>query len=218
MTTKQKIKHKAIKLFNEQGFSAVTLFEIAGALDMTRGNLAYHFKNKDVLLEAIVKEMWERLMIERSKSKQFPSFENLNNQIILTYKIQKEYAFIFLDHHVLNHPLIKPEFSKFVEQQINETEATIAYSISIGNMYPERFKGIYRKLAFNTWMTMHFWLNQQLVRGEDLTEDCGMNIWSMLIPHLTEKGIEAFTKFFGEDYIKKLGKPFESNIENYANF
>ena len=53
ITTRQKIINKAVELFNKSGFASITLFEIAGELNMTRGNLTYHFKDKDVLLKAI---------------------------------------------------------------------------------------------------------------------------------------------------------------------
>jgi len=43
---KQKIINKAIVLFNDKRFASVALFEIARALDRTRGNLMYHFKEK----------------------------------------------------------------------------------------------------------------------------------------------------------------------------
>ena len=50
MSTKQRILKSATKIFNENGFSGITLFEIAGKLKMTRGNLAYHYKDKDLSL------------------------------------------------------------------------------------------------------------------------------------------------------------------------
>jgi len=40
----------------------------------------------------------------------------------------------------------------------------------------------------------------------------------MLVPHLTEKGINSFKSFLGEDYLKNLGEKFEPNIENFINF
>jgi len=48
LRTKQKTINKAIELFNDKGFASVTLFEIAGALDMTRGNLLPHLTEKGV--------------------------------------------------------------------------------------------------------------------------------------------------------------------------
>ena len=218
ISTKQKIINKAIELFNEKGFASVTLFEIAGALNMTRGNLTYHFKDKALLLEAIAEELWSKMAVERSKSRQFPSFENLHNGVQLYYRFQRAYAFIFLDYHVLNHPVIKPKFCELTRQQIKDNEATIAFAISAGNMRPEPFEGLYHNLAFNCWMVSFYWLNQQMVRGEGDDEDGEMKIWSILIPHFTEKGLKAFRNFFGEDYLIRLGKSFKDDLADYVGF
>ena len=221
LSTKQRIINKSIQLFNKNGYGSITLFEIAGALDMTRGNLTYHFKTKDLLLKAITDELWQGLIGERARTRQLPSFENLHNSIQSYYRIQKKYSFIFLDHLVLNHPRIKPKFRELTRQQILDHEATIAFSISAGNMRPEPFEGMYKNLAFNTWMLSFYWLNQQKVRGEKTNksgEDGEMKIWSMLLPHFTEKGLKAFRNFFGEDYLKKMGESFKSDITNYVTF
>ncbi len=221
LSTKQKIINKAIELFNKNGFSAVTLYEIAVALKMTRGNLTYHFKDKDQLLKVIAEELWMKMKTERNKVRKFPSFENLHNEIQLYYRIQKAYSFIFLDYHVLNHNAIQSDFRKMTHQYIKECEATIAFAISAGNMHPEPFEGMYHNLAFTTWMISFYWFSQQMIRGEyvDSHHDDGeMKIWSILLPHFTQKGLKAFRDFFGEDYLKRLGKSFNSDIANYVKF
>jgi len=218
LPTKQRIIHTAKGLFNKNGFAGITLFEIAGKLHMTRGNLTYHFKDKDKLLQAISDEMWDKITTERSKSRQLPSFQNLHNEVQLYYRFQKEYAFIFLDSHVLNHPLIKKKFREMTQQTIEDNKAALAFAINSGNMKPEPFKGIYHNIAFNTWMLTFFWLAQQIIRGEKTKEDGEAMIWSMLLPHFTEKGLKAFIDFFGEDYLENIGKPFDSDIEKYITF
>lgn len=221
ITTRQRIIDKSVDLFNNSGFASVTLFEIAGTLDMTRGNLTYHFKDKDILLEAISNEFWSKLEVERNKSRLLPSFENMHNEIQLYYRFQKKYSFIFMDHHVMKHPVIKKKFSAEIENRIKDIQATIAFSISAGNMHPEPFEGMYYNLAFNTWMVSFYWLHQQMCRGdksEKSNEEGEMKIWSMLLPHLTKKGLKAFRKYFGEDYLKKLGKSFNTDIADYVKF
>ena len=221
ITTREKIINKAVELFNKNGFGAVSLFEIAGELEMTRGNLTYHFKDKDLLLKAIADEFWSQLDIEKSKSRLLPSFENMHNEIQLFYKFQRQYSFIFMDHHVLNHSAVKQKFRDMTDQSIKELEATIAFAISAGNMKPEPYEGIYHNLAFTTWMVSFFWLNQQMVFGKKAhktNKEGEMKIWSMLLPHLTDKGIKAFRNFFGEDYLKKLGKSFSVDIGDYVGF
>lgn len=218
MNTKEKIILEATKAFNKNSFGAVSLHEIANQLGISRGNLTYHFKDKDLLLEAISDQMWQKIEAERAKSRKLPSFENLHNEVQLYMKFQKEYAFIFLDNHVLNHSKIKKQFRDMMNTTIRDNKAAIAFAIQLGNMKPEPIPGLYNNLAFNTWMISFFWKSQQMIRGEKNQKDGEKLLWSLIIPHLTEKGIKSFKNFFGADYLKKLGEPFEIDINSMIAF
>ena len=218
MDTKQKIIQGSIALFNRKGFAAISLNGLAEELEMSRGNLTYHFKDKDALLTAIAEEMWSKIENERIKSRQLPSFENLHNEIQLYYKFQQTYAFIFLDTHVLNHPLIVEQFRKMTAQTIRDNQAAIAFAIQLGNLKPESFPGLYHNIAFTTWMLTFFWLPQQIIRGERQPAEGEKLIWSLLIPHMTEKGLASFKKFFGKDYLSSLGEAFPTDVQSFITF
>jgi len=218
VSTKEKIIKKAIDLFNKKGFAAVSLFELAKSLEMTRGNFTYHYKTKDDLLVAIVNDMWQRILIERNKTRQLPSFENLHNEVQLHYKFQKKYAFLFLDTHVLNHSILKPKIKEMTSQTFKDAEMAIAFAIANGNMRPEPFKGIYHNIVFKTWMLSFFWYAQQKILGENAYKDGEKLIWSMLVPHFTKKGITAFESYFGKRYLNSLGKTFETKVDQFISF
>ena len=59
--TRQRILDTARGLFNEAGLARVGVREIARALEMSPGNLAYHFPTKDELVAALVKELHARV-------------------------------------------------------------------------------------------------------------------------------------------------------------
>ena len=216
--TRNKIIEFATQYFNKEGFGAISLHELAKKLEMSRGNLTYHFKDKDALLEAIVEEMWEKLEAETTKSRQLPSFKNLHNTARVYYRIHREYAFIFLDQNVLNHPSIKPKLQEVTRQAIEDNKAAIAFAIKIGNMKPEPVSGIYYNIALITWILSFYWRSQQVIRGEKTKEDSEKIIWSLLVPHFTEKGIQSFIEFFGEEYYNSLGEPFEVKLEDIISF
>lgn len=54
--TREKILKTALAMFNEHGFGAVTNEMLAEANDIAIGNLWYHFKTKQDLLEALTQE------------------------------------------------------------------------------------------------------------------------------------------------------------------
>ena len=53
MTTADKILAKACELFNEKGVETVSIRDIAAALEISHGNLRYHFPGKGPIIEAI---------------------------------------------------------------------------------------------------------------------------------------------------------------------
>lgn len=53
-----KICSTAVRLFNEHGYSSVSLRQIATAAGTTIGNLTYHFARKDDLLQAILSDVY----------------------------------------------------------------------------------------------------------------------------------------------------------------
>ena len=152
---KQKIIETAILLFNENGYGAITLQHVAKKLEMTRGNLTYHFKTKEDLLKSIVNEMWQEIEEKQTQSRNFPSFENLHLHSKSFYELQKKYSFIFLDCHVLNHPMIKEQFKEVIKQIMEDSKMAIAFAISNGNLKPEPFDGAYNNIAYLTWQ-IHF--------------------------------------------------------------
>lgn len=217
LETKQKILDKALKTFNKSGYGAVNLFELAKSLDMSRGNMTYHFKDKEALLRELTNQLWSKLTNVRVE-KSIPSFQNLHNEAQLYYRLQKEYSFIFHDNQMLKHALIASKMKSLCAKMIKEIETAIAFSIQLGNMRDESVPGVYKNLALTTWMSMFFWSSQQTIRGNKIDEDGEKVIWSLLLPHLTEKGLTSFKKFFGEDYLSKMGEAFDRNMDSYLTF
>lgn len=200
------------------GYGAVSLQEIAQRLEMSRGNLAYHFKDKELLLKAIGEQMWQEIQRERAIRKNLPSFQNLHRDIKAYYQLQKKYQFIFWDTNVLNHPLIKTKIRDWADLTIQDNEAAIAFAIQLGNMKPEPFPGVYHNLAITTWILFYYWLSQKVVRGDSSPEDAEKAVWSLIIPHFTDRGVEAFKKFFGTEFLENLGRPFDIELRDIIMF
>jgi AcrR family transcriptional regulator len=54
-TTRDHIVEKADQLFYERGYEHTSFADIAGAVQISRGNFYYHFKSKDEILDAVIK-------------------------------------------------------------------------------------------------------------------------------------------------------------------
>jgi AcrR family transcriptional regulator len=211
-TKKNKIIEQSRIVFNEKGYDSINLNELAQFINMSRGNLSYHYSSKEDLLKAIVDQMWIEFDKEFSSTRKFPSFENLHNEVQFYYGYHKRYSFIFSSLSILSSPYLQERIKKISHHCIESNKATMLLSLSLGNLKPEPIKGLYSNIAFVTWMLTFFWLSQQVILGEKSAEECEKMIWSNIVPHFTDKGIENFKVFFGDDYYHSLGEPIDTNI------
>lgn len=208
-STKEQIIEIAIRRFNEEGFAKVSMYEIAKEMGLSRGNLAYHFKDKDALLEVITNQMWTELEKKRSNTLTYPSFKNITDEFHQLYEIQKAYSFIFLDTQVLKHPLVKNQMREITAKTIEGNKIIIGFAIKMGNMKQEEIPGTYNHIALITWMLSCFWLSQQIIRGDYSEKIADRALWSLLLPYMTEKGKDALEKYLGEAFMNSIGEPFE---------
>ncbi|MBR0516680.1 MAG: helix-turn-helix transcriptional regulator, partial [Firmicutes bacterium] len=58
--TREKILNTALQLFARDGYEAVSVSDIAGALGITKGALYRHYQNKRDIFDSIVRRMEER--------------------------------------------------------------------------------------------------------------------------------------------------------------
>ena len=95
--TKQHIADKALLLFNDKGFVNVRLQHIADAAFVSIGHLAYHFKNKDAILEYL----YEKIKREKGKllneHKILPLFEDIDRMLEEIFYHQKKFSFFYTD-------------------------------------------------------------------------------------------------------------------------
>lgn len=206
-----------MEVFNRVGYGSTNLLDLANEVGISRGNMAYHFKDKELIFFALTEQLWDKMKREK-RSTQLPSFANLHHDVQSYYRLQKEYSFIFQDKHMLQHKFVAERMKSLCEQTLREIEMAIAFSIQLGNMKKEPVPGVYKNLALSSWMLMFYWSSQQDLRNVKKNEDGEKVIWSLLYPHLTEKGIKAFQNYFGEDYLTNLGEKFDNNIDSYVTF
>lgn len=95
MSTKENILNTALTLFARDGYEAVSVSDIAGAIGLTKSALYKHYKNKRDIFDSIVKRMYE-YDYENAKKFDVPEdvFENMPDEYRKT-EIEKISAYTF---------------------------------------------------------------------------------------------------------------------------
>jgi len=212
MKTKDRILRTVIKVFNEEGYHANSLTNLAHHCEMSRGNLAYHYKDKEAILYDIATLMSQDITDIRKKRRPYPAFENLSLDIQTCSHLQEQYTFAFRDMSILEHDSIKTVMHNWSKEVIKSNMDAFCFGVEVGNIHPEPYEGLYYQLALNAWLVSYYWVAQEAVRdmGKEKPE---VLVWSTIYPHFTDKGKKAFKKFYGEEFLSTAGIPLQQYID-----
>ncbi|MFT5717994.1 MAG: AcrR family transcriptional regulator [Oleiphilaceae bacterium] len=171
MKTRDKILHKSLELFNKLGEPNVTTLLISDELDISPGNLYYHFKSKTDILTEIF-GWYER---EMNQLLEAPStVTDIEDQwffLHLIFENIAKYRFIYKD--VVNvlerYEEVKLRFQKII---LKKREASLKI---LTNLHQQGIlkanESELEALCEHIVLTATFWLNYKLISRGKLTED-----------------------------------------------
>ncbi len=206
MKLKEKIVKKAMELFNEHGICSTSPNQIATALNISTGNLTYHFRSKEILIEEIYKQM-------DAESQDFIKLEGYLTlddfrKIMGSFRdfIQKN-SFFFHDLVFIlrNYPEVGKLYEKTNLKRLKQGRKLFDYYIETNRIIPEKQGINYDFLIHNIWMVGAFWDAQSKIFTSSLLFEKPMDLvdmtWYMILPYLTEKGREEYDQI--NDFLKK---------------
>ncbi|MDW6018237.1 TetR/AcrR family transcriptional regulator [Vibrio plantisponsor] len=96
MKTRDRIVHAALELFNENGERAMTTNHIAAHLEISPGNLYYHFRNKQEIVREIF-ALYSKELIERFTplQGQYESLTLLKHYLDSMFNLMWKYRFFY---------------------------------------------------------------------------------------------------------------------------
>ena len=194
--TKRKIFDAAIHLFNNEGLPNVKLQNIADYCGISVGNLAYHYRTKDVLLTTIDQHIQSEIQSLITDQATFSFLIDFDNQLSNYFHFINKFAFYFLDILQLerSYPDLHAHRVESIGQLIGQIHSWMIQNIEKGVLQPELLSGQYEKTAHLIWMNISFWMTQQKVLGKKDSEE-GLfkeQIWSQLVPLFTDNGMLEF--------------------------
>ncbi len=120
MNTRDRILVAALRLFNEDGVAKVSTNRIAAELEMSSGNLHYHFKSKEQLVEWLFRRLESELKPFTESSASLSALDDVWLALHLTFEVIEKYRFCYTDIDYLIR-----EYPKFGERIQKMTLATI---------------------------------------------------------------------------------------------
>ncbi len=186
--TRSRVLAESLRLFNELGEARVTTGAIAAALGISPGNLYYHFRNKDQIVEELFARFEERIDVQPgAASSGAEAIEDLWLYLHLMLETISDYRFIYrnLDDLLGRNRRLRERFNCVVDGKLAVVAALCARLVE-ARLMRARDEEI-RALARNVLVVATYWHNYQSLRARGGDTDVGQGafqVMSLVAPYL----------------------------------
>ena len=197
LTTKQRILKISEKLFFEQGIANVRLQQIADNSGISIGNLAYHFKNKEVIVEEVYNELLRELASLHSGKSNVEGLKSFDDYFTAIYNFQQENGFYLNNFWEIErtYPKIKKVWQRLNNKMLQRLSDTINANVESGNLKKADFDEAYDLLANSLLLTLNYRIPQQILRSKPVKElYFKQSLWNLLYPYFTSRGKREYQK------------------------
>jgi AcrR family transcriptional regulator len=165
--TRQRILDTALAMFNAQGEPNVTTNHIADELEISPGNLYYHFRNKDDIIERLFTRYEERMDVALTAPEgRLPGLEDIWLQLHLVFECIWDYRFLYRDlvDILSRNRRLRLRFARILRRADERAHAVMRGLSQAGVM---RASGAeLDAAATNILVIATFWLNYAAARGD----------------------------------------------------
>lgn len=194
MKTREKILLQALDLFNQKGVDQVSVLEISQTMGISYGNLTYHFKKKDDLVQALYVQMQHELdaainhLVQRIFEETY--YLTLVNELL---QVTWKYRFLYLSINSLmnQYPFIREGEKSYSATRNKILNRGKKYLIDEGYLKPES-DNHYELLIRNLNMILYAWIvDAELFHEGDVAakiEDYATLFYGIALTNVTEKG------------------------------
>ena len=157
--TRERILQASLELFNDKGERSVTTNHIAAYLEISPGNLYYHFRNKQM----IIAELFGRYEAQVDGFLQLPegrpvTIEDKTRYLESLLSAMWEYRFLYrdLEHLLSNDSELADRYRLFARRHLHSAQRIYQGFVDAGIlvMTPPQVEA----LAVNAWIIMTSWV------------------------------------------------------------
>lgn len=183
--TRERILDASLAMFNAAGEPNVTTNHIADELGISPGNLYYHFRNKDDIVEQLFSRFETRiddaLLVPEER---LPNLEDIWLQLHLVFECMWAYRFVYRDlvDILARNRKLKLRFARIMTRAAASAAAMMRGLVRAGVMHAS--DGEIRLVAENVLLVATFWLSFSAVRGlrtEVESLDLGRGIHQVMV-------------------------------------
>jgi AcrR family transcriptional regulator len=182
--TVERILAESLRLFNERGEANVTTGMIAVELDMSPGNLYYHFPNKERIVEALFRRFESRIDVDPPVSTDAArAIEDLWLYLHLMFEAIWEFRFLYrnLDDLAARNRRLRDHLNRIFDRKARAVTALFDTLVAAGAMQANAEEK--RALARNVLLVATYWLNFHSLRDRrdaHAAEGLGLGAYQVL--------------------------------------
>lgn len=189
MKTRDRILETSLLLFNEEGEQNVTTVDIANEMDISPGNLYYHFRGKECIIEALYAGYESSLssLLHQSLDNEL----NVEQLWLFIYVIFEEiyrFRFFYLNSSdiILRYPDIERRFRRLIKTKVSTIETLCKNFIDEKALADDHLDSKF--LAENISLSLLYWFPYQYLLNPN-TDSSSLihrgvyNILSLIVPY-----------------------------------
>ncbi len=164
--TRERILRVSLDLFNANGESNVTTGHIADELNISPGNLYYHFRNKDEIIQHLFGEFEKAIDVGPGEIGDAASaMEDMWLYLHLMFERIWQYRFLYrnLDDLVMRDAKLRSHFNIIIGHKRDAVKALCDALVAAGAMRASEDE--VRALADNVLVVATYWLNFEHLRA-----------------------------------------------------
>lgn len=195
MDTKEKILQAGLQLYNTSGISSITSRHIAASLQMSHGNLHYHFKHTDEIIKTLYDRLsaeFDQIILQMAATKAV-NMDTIDKFSVRSLGLMYQYRFIFLHFVEIGSriPAIKQDYFQLTKRRTKEFKALFRQLVNNGTFRSDLPENVWPALVTQIFIVGDFWLsNNELTNqlGEKEAITHYRKIFQMMfLPYLAKK-------------------------------
>ncbi len=200
--TKAIILETALELFNVEGLPKVTLRTIANKMGISQGNLNYHFKKRDDIIEGLyfqlVTKIDETIKHNEQLENSLEGFLNISKSMMYNFY---EYRFflLYFVQIMRENPKIKTHYVMLLQLREKQFSELLQKLKIHGVIREEQLPNEYKNLYKRSHILADFWIASAQIQNKEITSNSIHEYFNIMIqglfPYLTDKGQNLYKGF-----------------------